>query len=181
MSPANVVIVLLAAALVAGTLAWSKRGPRTWAATCMGLVALAALTAAVPDTVFDVSGVTSAFLVVLAGLVAVLGGGPITSGIFTLVDGQDPDGDPEHDSMRSAGEVLRGGAWIGVLERTGIFATLVAGWPAGLAIVLGLKGLGRYPELRNGDNTGTAERFIIGTFASVLWAAACAGVVRLVL
>jgi hypothetical protein len=81
--------------------------------------------------------------------------------------------------MRRAGEVLRGGAWIGALERAGIFVSLVAGWPEGLAIVLGLKGLGRYPELRNEERTGAAERFIIGTFTSVLWAAACAGVVRL--
>ena len=43
----------------------------------------------------------------------------------------------------------------------------------------GLKALGRYPELRNQDHTGTAERFIIGTFTSVLWAAACAVLVHL--
>ena len=49
--------------------------------------------------------------------------------------------------MRSAGEVLRGGAWIGALERAAVFASVVAGWPEGVAIVLGLKGLGRYPEL----------------------------------
>jgi hypothetical protein len=73
--------------------------------------------------------------------------------------------------------VLRGGAWIGCLERAAVYGTLVAGWPEGVAIVLGLKGLGRYPELRNQDHTGTAERFIIGTFTSVLWAVACAGVV----
>ena len=53
---------------------------------------------------------------------------------------------------------------------------MLAGWPEGLAVVLGLKGIGRYPELRHGDSSGTAERFIIGTFTSVLWAVACAGV-----
>jgi hypothetical protein len=94
-----------------------------------------------------------------------------------LVDGRDRG--RHAGSMRRAGEVLRGGAWIGALERAGIFASLVGGWPEGLAIVLGLKGLGRYPELRSGERTGAAERFIIGTFTSVLWAAACAGVVRL--
>ena len=86
--------------------------------------------------------------------------------------------------MKQAGHVLRGGAWIGALERVAIFATLVAGWPEGLAIVLALKGLGRYPELRaaeDGVRTGAAERFIIGTFTSVLWACACAGVVALLL
>ena len=62
-----------------------------------------------------------------------------------------------------------------------MFATLVAGWPEGLALVLALKGLGRYPELRTQNVTGAAERFIIGTFTSALWAASAAGVVRLLL
>ena len=45
--------------------------------------------------------------------------------------------------------------------------------PRGWRSCSALKGLGRYPELRaGGDRTGTAERFIIGTFTSVLWAAA---------
>ena len=71
----------------------------------------------------------------------------------------------------------------GGLERAAIYASLVAGWPEGIAVVLAVKGLGRYPELRaaeDGVRTGAAERFIIGTFASVLWACAAAGVVLLV-
>ena len=83
------------------------------------------------------------------------------------------------DRGQRAGTVLRGGAWIGALERTAIAGSLLAGWPSGVALALALKGLGRYPELRSQDNPGTAERFIIGTFTSVLWAAACAGVVLL--
>jgi F0F1-type ATP synthase membrane subunit c/vacuolar-type H+-ATPase subunit K len=78
-----------------------------------------------------------------------------------------------------AGEVLRGGAWIGALERLAVYAALVAGWGPGLAIVLAVKGLGRYPELRNQEDTGAAERFIIGTFTSVLWAVACAALAAL--
>jgi hypothetical protein len=70
--------------------------------------------------------------------------------------------------------VLRGGAWIGALERLGIFATLAAGWPEGVAVVLAVKGVGRDHEVSG--STDAAERFIIGTFASVLWACACAGV-----
>ena len=64
--------------------------------------------------------------------------------------------------------------------QTGLSPTQLAGWGPGLAIVLAVKGLGRYPELRNQEDTGAAERFIIGTFTSVLWAAACAGMVALV-
>ena len=44
--------------------------------------------------------------------------------------------------------MLRGGAWVGYLERAAISATLLAGWPEGMALVLAVKGVGRYPELR---------------------------------
>jgi len=104
---------------------------------------------------------------VLAAVLAVAGGGLVTTQVFSFVE------DPER--VQSAGAVLRGGAWIGALERLAVFVSLVAGWAPGLAIVLAVKGLGRYPELRNQDDTGVAERFIIGTFTSVLWAVACAG------
>jgi hypothetical protein len=106
---------------------------------------------------------------VLAAVVAVAGGGLVTTQVFSFVE------DPER--VRDAGAVLRGGAWIGALERLGVYVALVAGWAPGLAVVLAVKGLGRYPELRNQEDTGVAERFIIGTFASVLWSVACAGVV----
>ncbi len=102
-----------------------------------------------------------------AGVAAVAGGGLITTQVFGLVDGG--------GRVQNAGAVLRGGAWIGALERIAVFVALLAGWAPGLAIVLAVKGLGRYPELRNQEDTGAAERFIIGTFTSVLWAAACAG------
>ena len=70
-------------------------------------------------------------------------------------------------------DVLRGGAWIGVLERLALLGTLLAGWPEGLAAIIAVKGLARYPELRtlSGADTGAGERFIIGTFASLGWAA----------
>ena len=109
-------------------------------------------------------------LTVLLGILAVVGGGLLTAGVFRLVD----RGEQPQDSVRRAGEVLRGGAWIGALERLAVYAALVAGWPEGIALVLGVKGLGRYPELKTGENPGTAERFIIGTFTSVLWACGCA-------
>jgi len=67
-----------------------------------------------------------------------------------------------------ARDALRGGTWIGMLERLAITATLLAGYPSGIAFVLAVKGLGRYPELR--DHPDVSERFVIGTFASMLWA-----------
>jgi hypothetical protein len=171
------VVLLLAAALGAGCAGWVHRAAAVAAPLALGALALAAAVASASDRVHVDGRAQVALLIVLAGTLGVVGGGPVTSRVFALVDGHDLGDHP--GSMRRAGEVLRGGAWIGALERAGIFASLVAGWPEGLAIVLGLKGLGRYPELRNEERTGAAERFIIGTFTSVLWAAACAGVVRL--
>lgn len=81
------------------------------------------------------------------------------------------------DGVEQAATILRGGAWIGALERLAIFAGLVASWPEAIAIVLAVKGLGRSPELRSGEKSAVAERFIIGTFVSVLWACGCAGLV----
>lgn len=72
--------------------------------------------------------------------------------------------------------VLRGGAWIGYLERAAVAATVLAGWPEGVALVLAVKGVGRYAELRE---TNAPEAFIIGTFASLLWAVAAAGTAHL--
>ena len=41
-------------------------------------------------------------------------------------------------------------------------------------VILAIKGLGRYSELRT--TPAAAERFIIGSLASALWAVACVGV-----
>ena len=116
-------------------------------------------------------------LLLLAGGLAVTGGGPLTTSVLALVD----RGNTRAQSTQKAGEVLRGGALIGALERGAIYAALVAGWPEGLAIVLAIKGLARYPELRSPDQPASvtpqavAERFIIGSFTSVLWSVTCAG------
>ncbi|MET0853784.1 MAG: hypothetical protein ABWY30_04090 [Microterricola sp.] len=75
-------------------------------------------------------------------------------------------------------EVLRGGAAIGVLERLCVVLGIVAGFPEALAIVVAIKGLGRFTELAAAE---ARERFIIGTLASLLWASACAVLVRLAL
>ncbi|MEO9330163.1 hypothetical protein [Gordonia aurantiaca] len=71
---------------------------------------------------------------------------------------------------------LRGGRVIGYLERLAVVSTLMASWPEGLAIILAVKGLARYPELRAPQ---ASEQFIMGTFVSVLWAIGMAGVEHL--
>jgi hypothetical protein len=73
-------------------------------------------------------------------------------------------------------EVLRGGATIGVLERVAAAGTIIAGFPEGLAIVVAVKGVGRFTELEASE---ARERFIIGTLASLVWACTCALAVHL--
>ncbi|HIW29270.1 MAG TPA: hypothetical protein H9987_04565 [Candidatus Luteococcus avicola] len=127
-----------------------------------------------------------AAVIALLGLLAVLGGSPIVRSTFRLVDrattrevnqaAADPASPdlPSVKSVERATRKLRGGIWIGRLERIAIYAGLVAHYPEAIAISLALKGLARYPELK-APSPGAAEGFIIGTFVSVLWACACAG------
>ena len=72
-----------------------------------------------------------------------------------------------------AATYLRGGEWIGYLERLAVFGALLAGFPEGIAVAMVVKSFARYPEIK-ASSTGAAERFIIGTFVSVLFASACA-------
>jgi hypothetical protein len=167
-------LVLLVGALLSAFFgAVTSHAPRTHVVLAAGLLGLAALDGALTDGTLSGDG-GQALVATIGAVLAVTGGSLLTTQVFAQVDR-----DSAAPGVGHAGEILRGGAWIGGLERIAVYATLLAGWPGGVAIVLGLKGLGRYPELRNQENTGAAERFIIGTFTSVLWAAACAGVVRL--
>lgn len=61
--------------------------------------------------------------------------------------------------------LLRGGLWIGVLERIAVTGAILVGQPTLIAFVVAIKGLGRYPELK--EQAGASERFIIGTLASL--------------
>jgi len=181
-SAAQLVAVLLAACALACVGGWARFGRAIWPPIAIGLLAAAGVLAAVTDELGNQGRGMATLLAVLAGAAAVLGGGPLTARVFSVVDAQTPSPGPGPDPIEAAGAVLRGGAWIGVLERGAVFASLAVGMPEGVAVALALKGLGRYPELRNPeDSPGAAERFIIGTFTSVLWAAACAGVLALTL
>lgn len=117
-----------------------------------------------------------------------LGGWPLTAGVLRLAarsrdagpadlagaqagtgatpDAEDGDG-PTGPAARTA---LRGGTWIGILERAAVTGGMLLGYPSAVAFVIAVKGLGRYPELR--DNPAASERFVIGSLASLLWAAA---------
>lgn len=68
-------------------------------------------------------------------------------------------------------EVLRGGLWIGIVERALIAGAIVLARPELLGIVVAVKGLGRFAEIKSSALAG--ERFIIGTFVSIAIASVC--------
>lgn len=113
-----------------------------------------------------VAVVLKAVVIVVAGVIAVFPGSPVVTAVLTRAGATAP--------AATKDDHLRGGRWIGRLERLAVFASLLSGFPEGVAVVLAVKSLARYPELRATDSA-TAEKFIIGTFASVLFAAAVAG------
>lgn len=123
--------------------------------------------------------VVDAAVVTLLGAIAVLAGSPLVKQVFRQVDNSDRAGEASDDngqpppapSVVAAARVLRGGQWIGGLERMAAFAAMLGGWKEGIAVVLAIKGLARYPEL-SGTTSAAAERFIIGTFVSILFAIA---------
>jgi hypothetical protein len=162
--------------------------------------ALLAAAAALAASADEVSGWQRAAAAVLGVLVAVTAGSHVVRAVFRLTrrevrparpgavtpaaaPGAPPPAELPLD-FESPVSVLRGGAWIGYLERGAVAATLLAAFPEGLALVLAVKGVGRYPELRDAGSGGRAgadapEEFIIGTLASLLWAAAAAGTAAL--
>ena len=170
----NVAVVALLGLVAVGGLAlirWGERLRPPWGG---------AVLAGLPAAVLAVAGALAWFggpapdrlgaaAAVAAVLAAVAAGGPVATGVLQAADpaAVGVAGGPQ-DS-----DILRGGAWIGVLERAAVAATLLAGSAEGLVVVLAVKGLGRYAELRA---PAAAERFIVGTLASALWAAACVGV-----
>jgi hypothetical protein len=72
--------------------------------------------------------------------------------------------------------ILRGGAIIGVLERLAVCLAILTGQPVAIAYVVAIKGLGRFAELK--ETPVAAERFIIGTLTSLLWAAGVAALAK---
>ncbi|MCW1249817.1 hypothetical protein ODZ83_06390 [Acaricomes phytoseiuli] len=103
-------------------------------------------------------------LAVAAGL-----GWPITVGVLRLARMTEESGSEQ--AAQPAG-VLRGGLLIGTLERLGVALCLLFDQSFAIAFIVAIKGLGRYPELKSAQAPAVSERFIIGTLASMLWAAA---------
>jgi len=82
----------------------------------------------------------------------------------------------DRDAPLPEREILRGGTTIGYLERFALIGSVVVGQQAAVALIVAVKGLGRFSEL---ENERARERFIIGTLASLVWAGLCAVAVTL--
>jgi hypothetical protein len=128
-------------------------------------------------------------IMLLGVTLAVLGGSPVTRQVLTMAThGRITEGDnggimlkgPAIEGQAAADapvrEVLRGGTTIGYLERLAVAVAIVAGFPEAIAVVVAIKGIGRFSELAAAE---ARERFIIGTLASLLWACIVGGLVRL--
>jgi len=169
------------------------------AATLAGALLLASLPVGDAPVAFSV-------VIALAGLVlAVIGGGPAAvlalhlatkdsvapgshGGILVGTEttsaatgtagsaGSAIEGPADSTASAAVHEVLRGGLTIGILERLAVAGAILAGFPEALAVVVAIKGVGRFTELASSE---ARERFIIGTFASLIWACACVILVSL--
>lgn len=136
--------------------------------------------------------------IVVAALALSVGvGAPVTAGMLRLISRGESDRAPqeragtEADHENGTGhengagsqaanegkadptaqELLRGGLWIGLLERLAVSGCILLGYPAGIAVVVAIKGLGRFSTLQGAPVGGVSERFLVGTLASYLWAA----------
>ena len=169
----NIAVVALLALVAVLGLLLTARGERVrswWGA--LFLAVLLAVAGALAWAGGDATGPLVEMAAVASVLAAVAGGGPVATAVLRAADPAEVgvSGGPQ-DPM-----ILRGGAWIGVLERAAVAVSLLARSAEGLVVVHAVKGLGRYAELRA---PAAAERFILGTLASALWAAACVGVALL--
>ncbi|QHC56958.1 hypothetical protein GSU10_05800 [Rathayibacter tanaceti] len=184
------VVLVLLAGLIGAVLAVRLRRPQlAWiglgsTGAAFLLTAIAGVSAPPAHTVL---------VAVLAFALAVVGGGPVVLLTLDLATADARTG--RHGGIMVAGasrpstsgtptavgqpiEVLRGGTTIGVLERITTAGALMSGLPEGIAVVVAIKGVGRFSELASPE---ARERFIIGTLASLAWSAALGVLARLYL
>lgn len=118
---------------------------------------------------------------ILLALLGIIGGNPIAIAVLGLSRrGSAPTVDGAYGGIVvdeglapdiHRAEVLRGGTIIGYLERLALIAAVLLGHLEIVAVLIAVKGLGRFSEL---DSPEIRERFIIGTLVSLIWAGACA-------
>lgn len=109
----------------------------------------------------------------------VVAGSPLTLFVIRMVE-KAPAREGLHGGIVTTAapkrEVLRGGAAIGYLERLAFIGCVAIGHVEGVAILIAIKGLGRFSDLTSPE---AQERFILGTLVSLIWAGACAALIVL--
>ncbi|MGI9823473.1 hypothetical protein [Agromyces sp. Marseille-Q5079] len=185
----TVLFLSLAGAAAVSVIAYLRpRALFVWIAT--GALAVALMCASTLSA--PTAGGFAPLLTILALTVAVFGGSPAAGTALQLAMGTSvspgihggilittkPTTDAERQGLVATPqhEVLRGGRVIGILERVAAAGSIVAGFPEALAIIVAVKGVGRFTELEAAE---ARERFIIGTLASLIWACAAGLVVHL--
>lgn len=164
----------------------SLRGPRNGPLVAAGILVVLCLLVVTVSPV-NVPLLVGLGIALLGTALAVLGGDPVTRRVLDVAThGAVAEGDNGGILLRAPSviggpeqpvrEVLRGGTTIGYLERVAVALGIIAGFPEAIAVLVALKGIGRFSELAAAE---ARERFIIGTLASLVWACAVAALVRL--
>lgn len=185
-----ILLIVLLALLVILSVCWFRdrraRGLKAW--TLIGVLAAALFCSAVAPPVEPLPLYLFAAAVALIG--ALGGSAPATYFVGLL---KAPAGTDEPRRTNLTGKlgplpvtaeipspppqrsVDGGGRLIGIFERLAVVLAITTGHVEVLAVVVAVKGLARYPDIQSGHLT--AEKFIVGTFASLLWAALSALIV----
>ncbi|MFT4220920.1 MAG: hypothetical protein QM611_10425 [Microbacterium sp.] len=172
----------LCAALVLAVV--SLRRPTTAPLAVAGGLVVVALMVVLVSPV-DVPAIVGLILALLGVTLGALGGNPVVRRVLSIathgrVRETDDGGivvQNEADADDATATVLlRGGTTIGYLERVSAIVAILAGFPEAVAVIVAVKGIGRFPELATSE---ARERFIVGTLASLLWACLVGALVRL--
>jgi hypothetical protein len=165
------VICPIATAVVA-IVAW-RRSARVLTVLTVALMAVTLVVAALLPEAAPTA--VTAITAIAAFVIAAAGGSPVVRLLLDRTTFDEEEG--IHGGIVVGDrELLRGGEVIGLLERLAVAGAIVTAFPEALAVIIAIKGVGRFTEL---DEGAVRERFIVGTLGSWIWAAAAAGLVLL--
>jgi hypothetical protein len=179
-------LVIIVVGLGIAAAAVTLRIPRRWLVIAAGsAVVVGTVVVALPHP-HPIPAISIVLGLAVLGL-SVLGGGPAVLFVLAIASkGSVREGHhggivvehpvPDAGGAPQRGEVLRGGTVIGVFERVATTASIMAGFPEAVAVIVAVKSVGRFTEL---DVAEARERFIIGTLVSLVWASACGALFRL--
>lgn len=176
-----VLFLALCAALVLVVI--GMRRPATMSLVAAGVLVVLCL-AVVAVAHAPIPPLMGVILTLLGLAVGVIGGNPVTRRVLDAAAGsrvrETIDGGIVVTARETVGgaeppTLMRGGTVIGYVERFAVVLAVVLGFPEALAVVVAVKGIGRFAELAEAE---ARERFIIGTLASLSWACLVGALLR---